>query len=264
MGILNVTPDSFSDGGMWSDPDTAIRHGAEMVADGADIIDVGGESTRPGSYRATEQVELDRALPVVSTLAQQGAVISIDTMRAAVARRAVAAGASMINDVSGGQADPAMFDTVAELGVPYVLMHWRGHGNEMDRLARYSDVVGEVVAELSGQVESALAAGVDQQQLICDPGFGFAKTGEHNWELLQHLDSLSALGPPLLLGHSRKRFLGSLLGGPSQETRPPAERDSASAALTWWAGQRGVWGVRVHAVRPSRDGLAVLQRLGRL
>lgn len=263
MGVINVTPDSFSDGGMFFDPDTAIQHGRQMIADGADIIDVGGESTRPGSERVSQQIERERVLPVVEALAGGDAVVSIDTMRAAVARDAVGAGAGLVNDVSGGQADPDMFVAVADMAVPYVLMHWRGHGKNMDRLARYTDVVGEVSAELTRQVEQAQAAGIAEERLILDPGLGFAKTGEHNWELLQHLDALTPLGRPLLLGASRKRFLGSLLAGTPQAPRPAAERDHASAALTWWAAQQGVWGVRVHAVRPSVDGLTVLQRLQR-
>lgn len=261
MGVINVTPDSFSDGGTFFDPTTAIRHGRQMIADGADIIDVGGESTRPGSDRVGQEIERERVLPVITALVGHGAVISIDTMRAVVARDAVAAGAGLVNDVSGGQADPDMFAAAADLAVPYVLMHWRGHGKHMDRLARYTDVVAEVGAELSRQVDQATAAGVAEERLILDPGLGFAKTGEHNWQLLHHLDALSRLGRPLLLGASRKRFLGSLLAGPQQEPRPATERDHASAALTWWAAQQGVWGVRVHAVRPSVDGLAVLQRL---
>lgn len=263
MGVINVTPDSFSDGGLAFDPDAAIRQGRQMLADGADIVDIGGESTRPGSDRVSQPVELDRVLPVVRTLAAQGAVISIDTMRAAVAREAVAAGASLVNDVSGGRADAAMFPAVADLGVPYVLMHWRGHGKHMDSLASYTDVAAEVAAELSVQIDAALARGVAENQLIVDPGLGFAKTGEHNWQLLQHLDRVTALGRPLLLGGSRKRFLGSVLTGGNATPPPPQERDNASAALTWWAAHRGLWGARVHAVRPSLDGLAVLQRLQR-
>ncbi len=261
MGVVNVTPDSFSDGGQFLNTDAAIQHGRQLVADGADIVDVGGESTRPGSDRVSEQTETERVLPVVSALARHGAVVSIDTMRTPVAGQAVAAGASMVNDVSGGRADPDMFAGVADLGVPYVLMHWRGHGKNMDKLASYTDVAGEVTAELGEQVDQALAAGVAEQQLILDPGFGFAKTGEHNWELLRNLDRLTALGRPLLLGASRKRFLGRLIGGSKQSRTQPRERDDATAALTWWAAQRGIWGVRVHAVRPSIDGLAVLRRL---
>lgn len=261
MGVVNVTPDSFSDGGLWSDPGNAVQHAQDMIHAGADIIDIGGESTRPGSDRVSQPTELERVLPVISTLAESGAVISVDTMRADVARQAVAAGARMVNDVSGGQADPDMLATVAELGVGYVLMHWRGHGKDMERLATYEDVVGEVVVEMERQLDEAMAAGVRSEQVILDPGFGFAKTGEHNWTLLRHLDRLAALGRPLLLGVSRKRFLGTLLGGSARTPRPARERDTASAALTWWAAQHGIWGVRVHAVRPSLDGLAVLQRL---
>lgn len=267
MGVVNVTPDSFSDGGDWFDHAAAIRHGQELIADGADLIDVGGESSRPGALRVDEPEELRRVLPVITALAatpevRSGQVaISVDTMRSSVAREAVAAGAGLINDISGGQADAAMIPTAAELGCAYVLMHWRGHSADMQSRAHYDDVAVEVRQELSRQLEHALAAGVAAEQLILDPGVGFSKTGEHNWELLQRLDELEPLGRPLLLGLSRKRFLGTLLASSDGAPRAAKERDDASAALTGWAAQHGVWGVRVHTVRPSRDTIAVVDRL---
>jgi dihydropteroate synthase len=268
MGVVNVTPDSFSDGGQWFDTDAAVRHGLDLIAEGADIVDVGGESTRPGAVRVDEAEELRRTIPVITELAghervRAGTVaISVDTMRSSVARQAVAAGAGLINDVSGGRADPAMINTAAELAVPYLLMHWRGHSSDMQALARYTDVAVEVRDELSRQVETAVAAGIRPDRLVLDPGLGFSKTGEHNWELLRRLDVLMELRLPLLLAASRKRFLGTLLAGPDGGPRPADERDDATAALTGWAGTRGLWGVRVHRVRPSRDTLAVLDRLG--
>lgn len=268
MGVVNVTPDSFSDGGDYFDHDSAVRHGRELITEGADIVDVGGESTRPGALRVSQDEELRRVIPVVRALAghedvRAGRVaISVDTMRATVARQAVGAGATMINDVSGGKADPAMIPTAAELAVPYVLMHWRGHSADMQSRASYTDLIAEVMQELRGQAAEAMAAGITADRLIIDPGLGFAKTGEHNWELLQHLDDLTRLGHPLLLGVSRKRFLGNLLAAPDGTPRPPRERDDASAALSGWAAMHDIWGVRVHTVRPSRDTLAVLSRLG--
>jgi dihydropteroate synthase len=268
MGVVNVTPDSFSDGGDYFDHQAAVRHGLDLIADGSDIVDVGGESTRPGASRVSEDEELRRVMPVIEALAEHESVrnkkvaLSVDTMRPSVVRRAIAAGAAMVNDVSGGKADPAMIPTAAELEVPYVLMHWRGHSVDMQSRATYNDVVADVCDELRRQADEALAAGIAAERLIIDPGFGFAKTGEHNWELLQHLDALTGLGHPLLLGVSRKRFLGSLLATPDGALRPPRERDEATAALTGWAAVRGIWGVRVHSVRPSRDTLAVLARLG--
>lgn len=267
MGVVNVTPDSFSDGGDWFDHQAAIRHGQELISEGADIVDVGGESTRPGAVRVDEQEELRRVLPVISALTAEPQVrdgkvaISVDTMRSAVARAAVETGAALINDISGGQADPAMIPTAADLGCAYVLMHWRGHSASMQSRAHYNDVATEVRDELARQVELAVSAGIDAERLVLDPGFGFAKTGEHNWELLQRLDVLDALGRPLLLGLSRKRFLGTLLAADDGTPRPAKERDDASAALTGWAAQHRIWGVRVHTVRPSRDTLAVVERL---
>ena len=260
MGVVNVTPDSFSDGGEWFDADAAIGHGHELVLQGADLIDVGGESTRPGAERPPVAEELRRVLPVVRALADLTCV-SIDTMRAEVAAAAVAAGARLVNDVSGGQADPAMFTVVAEAGVPFVLMHWRGHSARMQQRASYADVAAEVTAELRVQVDQAVAAGIAPERLVLDPGIGFAKTGEHNWELLSRLDELDVLGRPLLLGVSRKAFLGTLLAGAEGRPRPARDRDDATTALTYALAARGTWGVRVHSVRPSRDAIAVATRL---
>jgi dihydropteroate synthase len=260
MGVVNVTPDSFSDGGEWLDPDEAIAHGLDLLAEGADIVDVGGESTRPGAVRPSQEVELARVIPVISALAAAGGVVSVDTMRPEVAERAVRAGARLVNDVSGGRADPAMLSTVARLGVPYVCMHWRGHSADMQSRASYHDLAGEVVSELAEQVEAALAAGIRRDRLVLDPGFGFAKTGDHNWELLNRLDALDGLGLPVLYGLSRKAFLGSLLAGPDGSPRPARERDDASLALTTLLAQRRVWGIRVHRVRPSVDAVAVVER----
>jgi dihydropteroate synthase len=261
MGVVNVTPDSFSDGGEWFDSGAALRQGFTLLAEGADIIDVGGESTRPGAERPSVAEERRRVLPVVQALAAAGGVVSIDTMRAEVAADAIEAGARLVNDVSGGRADPEILTVVADHGVPYVCMHWRGHAADMQSRAAYADVVDDVIAELRVQLGRAEAAGVAPDQLVIDPGFGFAKTGEHNWELLQRLDELAGLGRPLLLGLSRKAFLGTLLAHPDGTPRPAKERDDATTALTTWAALRGVWGVRVHSVRASRDAIAVVQRL---
>lgn len=263
VGVVNVTPDSFSDGGEWLDPDEAIAHGLHLLAEGADIVDVGGESTRPGAVRPPQEVELSRVLPVIAALAAAGGVVSVDTMRPEVAERAVRAGARLVNDVSGGRAEPEMLPTVARLAVPYVCMHWRGHATDMQSRASYRDLAGEVVAELAEQVEAALSAGIRRDRLVLDPGFGFAKTGEHNWELLTRLDELDAMGLPLLYGLSRKAFLGTLLAAADGSPRPARERDDASLALTTLLAWRRVWGVRVHRVRPSADAVAVTERLRR-
>ncbi|MDO5498819.1 MAG: dihydropteroate synthase [Propionibacteriaceae bacterium] len=260
MGILNVTPDSFSDGGDWFDHDRAIDHGRRLVAEGADMIDIGGESTRPGIIRTDSAEELRRILPVVRALAAEGIVISVDTMRAEVARATVEAGAAIVNDVSGGLADPDMLPTVAALEVAYVAMHWRAHSAHMQDLAHYDDVVGDVRTELAARAEAALAAGIHANRLILDPGIGFAKTAAHNWALLNRLDVLAGLGFPLLIGVSRKTFLGDLLAVDG-EPRPPKERDDASAAITAiLAGQR-IWAVRTHSVRQHRDAITVASRL---
>jgi dihydropteroate synthase len=260
MGVVNVTPDSFSDGGEWFDPEAAIAHGRDLIEQGADIVDVGGESTRPGAARPSVSEELRRVLPVVRALGRAGCV-SIDTMRAEVAAAAIDAGARLVNDVSGGRADPAMLPLVAEAGLPYVCMHWRGHSADMQSRAAYADVVAEVVTELTVQIGEAERSGIAPDRLIIDPGFGFAKTGEHNWQLLNRLAELEALGRPLLAGVSRKAFLGSLLDGADGQPRPAKQRDDATTALTFALATRPIWGVRVHAVRASRDAIAVADRL---
>ena len=260
MGVVNVTPDSFSDGGRWFETSAAVAHGLAMTEQGADLVDVGGESTRPGAARPDVEEELDRVLPVVEALSNRGVLVSVDTMRAGVARRAVAAGAVAVNDVSGGRADPAMLDTVAELEVPYVGMHWRGHAESMQSLATYDDVVAEVCAELSAQVDAALAAGVAPARIAIDPGLGFAKTADHNWSLLARLDELHALGYPVLIGASRKAFLGRLLARQGDDVRPVDARDDASAAVSALAAAAGAWCVRVHDVPRSWDAVVVASR----
>jgi dihydropteroate synthase len=261
VGVVNVTPDSFSDGGEWLDPAAAITHGLDLLTEGADIIDVGGESTRPGATRPGVSEELRRVLPVVRELVAAGACVSIDTMRAAVAEPAIAAGARLVNDVSGGRSDPGMLGLVADAGVAYVCMHWRGHSEDMQSRACYADVVAEVIAELRTQLEEADRAGVAIDKLIIDPGFGFAKTGQHNWQLLQRLEEFDVLGRPMLAGVSRKTFLGRLLANADGSPRPAKERDDATTALSTVLALRAVWGVRVHSVRASRDAIAVAQRL---
>ena len=257
MGVLNVTPDSFSDGGRWLDPGSAVAHGHELVAAGADLIDVGGESTRPGAERVDESEEVRRVLPVVEALAAAGHLVSIDTMRAALAERAVDAGAVLVNDVSGGLADPAMLPFAARARVPVVLMHWRGHSREMQRQAVYDDAVREVAAELQHRLDAADRAGIDPALVVLDPGIGFAKSAEHNWELLARLDELVDLGSPVLVGASRKAFLGALLADAAGTPRSPGERDHASAAVTALAALAGAWCVRVHDVAPSADAVRV-------
>jgi dihydropteroate synthase len=258
MGVLNLTPDSFSDGGRWADLDAAVRHGLAMVADGADVIDVGGESTRPGADRVDPDEEVRRVLPAVRELAAAGVLVSIDTTRAAVAAAALDAGARIVNDVSGGLADPEMAKVVAAAAAPWVLMHWRGHSRHMQALARYGDVVTDVRVELSRQADAALAAGVEPDRIVLDPGLGFAKTAEHNWALLARLDELVALGFPVLVGASRKSFLGRLLAGPDGEPAPVEQREHATVAAGVLAAVMGAWGVRVHEVRPTADAMRVV------
>ena len=258
MGVVNVTPDSFSDGGLWFDPEAAIAHGLELAADGADLLDIGGESTRPGATRPLVAEELGRVLPVISALSAEGARISVDTMRADVAEQALAAGAMLVNDVSGGLADDRMLAVVAEHEAAYVAMHWRAHSSVMRAHAAYDDVVAEVVDELGHRVEAALGAGIAQDRLVVDPGLGFAKTADHNWALLRRLDALDALGQPVLVGSSRKSFLGRLLADAEGRPRPPLDREAANVAISTLVAQRGVWGLRVHDVRSTRDALAVL------
>jgi dihydropteroate synthase len=265
MGVVNVTPDSFSDGGTWLDPDKAIAHGLELASQGADIIDVGGESTRPGAQRIPVRDELQRVMPVVTALAEAGAVVSIDTMRAEVAGQALAAGARMVNDVSGGLADADMAGVVAEAGVPYVVMHWRGHSADMYGPAVYTDVVSEVRRELGRRLEAVIAAGVDPGSIILDPGLGFAKLAEHNWTLLAHLGQVArqegyAEPFPVLVAASRKGFLGKLLAGPDGRPRSFATSDDATIAVTALAVAAGAWCVRVHMVPGNLDAVQVATR----
>lgn len=258
MGVVNVTPDSFSDGGRWLDPQAAVAHGTALLAHGADILDVGGESTRPGATRPLVEEELRRVLPVIQALAQAGAVVSVDTMRSAVAIAAVQAGATIVNDVSGGLADPGMGPAVADLGVGYIAMHWRGHSVDMQTRARYGDVVADVRAELMARVEALMAEGLDPRQLVLDPGLGFAKLASHNWALLAATAELvTSLGHPMLVGASRKAFLGAIGAGPDDPPRPAPDRDAATAATSVLLAQAGVWGLRVHDVRATMDALQV-------
>lgn len=257
-GVLNVTPDSFSDGGAWSSQRAAVEHGLEMAGEGADIVDIGGESTRPGADRVPADEELSRTIPVVRALVTEGVVVSVDTMRPEVAQAAVEAGASIVNDVSGGLADPSMLSVVADLEVPYVIMHWRGHSANMDELATYRDVVGEVAAELAARVDDATAAGIDRSRIVLDPGLGFAKQVRHNWPLLARLDEVTG-GLPSLVGASRKRFIGALLADGAGAPRDLAERDVATHAVTALAALDGAWGVRVHDVRGSADAVRVAE-----
>lgn len=261
MGVVNVTPDSFSDGGRFTDVDAAVARGRELAAAGADVVDVGGESTRPGSSRPEEQEERERVLPVVSALAQLGYAVSVDTMRASVAQAALEAGAVLVNDVSGGLGDPEMGPMVAQTGARYVVMHWRGLLSDPAATHHYDDVVGEVCAELTDRVDVLLGQGVREEQLVLDPGLGFSKDAGHNWALLAGLDRVVALGLPVLVGASRKRFLGRLPARPGaalpDEPSAPQERDAATAATSLLAAQAGAWAVRVHEVAPTRDALAV-------
>lgn len=257
VGVLNVTPDSFSDGGRYANLDAAVAHAVQMVADGADIIDVGGESTRPGAERIDAQTEISRVIPVIRELAAQGIVMGVDTTRAEVAAAALDAGVTIVNDVSGGLADPAMVKVVADAGCPWILMHWRGHSSDMYQLASYDDVVADVCVELSARIETALGAGVDAGALVIDPGLGFAKRPEHDWALLGHLDAVLALGFPVLVGASRKSFLGRLLADAEGNPRPVDQRESATVATSVLVADAGAWGVRVHDVRSTVDALAV-------
>jgi len=247
MGILNVTPDSFADGGRHNEFDAAVARGLEMIAEGVDIIDIGGESTRPGAERVSEAEEIERTIPVITELAKQGVKISIDTMRASTAEAAIKAGASIINDVSGGLADPLMLQTAARLGVPFIAMHWRGQSKDMNSKAIYNDVVIDVISELQERITAALDAGIEVGNLIIDPGLGFAKDAEHNWEIIDSIDSFVDLGYPVLIGASRKRFLGG---------ESPDEREQATIDLTKRLATTGVWAVRVHSVKPHKEVLA--------
>ncbi|MFF3400266.1 dihydropteroate synthase [Streptomyces sp. NPDC002659] len=256
MGVVNVTPDSFSDGGRWFDTTAAVKRGLDLVAEGADLVDVGGESTRPGASRVDEDEELRRVIPVVRGLAAEGVTVSVDTMRASVAERAVAAGAILVNDVSGGLADPRMVPAVAATGVPFVVMHWRGFSKDMNARAVYTDVVAEVVTELRARMDAVVAGGIAPERIVIDPGLGFAKQAEHDLALVAHLDELHALGRPLLVAASRKRFLGRVLA--REGAPPPArERDAATAAVSAIAAHEGAWAVRVHEVRATADAVRV-------
>ena len=248
MGILNVTPDSFADGGKHNDFESAVARGLEMISEGVDIIDIGGESTRPGADRVSEEEEIARIIPVIKELAKHGAKISIDTMRASTARAAIDAGASIINDVSGGLADASMLQTAAELKVPYIAMHWRGQSKDMNSKAIYGDVVSDVISELQERISAALDAGITAEHLIIDPGLGFAKDADHNWAIIDAIDQFVALGYPVLVGASRKRFLGG---------DTPDEREQATIDLTKRLAPTGVWAVRVHSVKPHREVLSV-------
>ena len=260
MGVVNVTDDSFSDGGLFLDRDRAVEHAMALAADGAAIIDVGGESTRPGATRIDGSVESARVLPVIKELAGQGLTVSIDTMHADVAAAALENGAQIVNDVSGGRADPDMARVVAHAGVPWVLMHWRSvSAKRPHEVPPYEDVVAQVRTELLSAADAAVKAGVDAANLIIDPGLGFAKTGEHNWALLRALSEFVDTGIPVLVGASRKRYLGALLADVDGEPRPPAGREIATAVVSALAAQQGVWGVRVHDVRASVDALKVVE-----
>ena len=247
MGILNLTPDSFADGGRHNSFEAGVARGLEMIAEGVDIIDIGGESTRPGADRVSAEEEQARVLPVIAELSKYGVKISIDTMRADTAEKAMQAGAAIINDVSGGLSDPAMFATVKKLGVPYILMHWRGESKDMNSRAIYTDVVIDVMSEINSQINAALEAGINKSQIIIDPGLGFAKDAEHNWEILRNLKSFTSMGYPVLIGASRKRFLGG---------DNPDEREAATIELTKTLVPQGIWGVRVHSVKPHVDVIA--------
>lgn len=281
MGVVNVTPDSFSDGGQWFDATAAIEHGLELIAQGADIVDVGGESTRPGAQRVTAEEELRRVKPVIAELVKAGAVVSVDTMRTVVAEWAVGAGVSLVNDVSGGLADPYMPRLVGKAGIPYVVMHWRGHSHDMETRAIYTDVVREVHDELAQRVDAVTAEGVDPSLIVLDPGLGFSKNNAawgpeaHNWQLLAALPELAAIGGrdfPVLVGASRKRYLSRLsdppggrppvppdarAGGKLPEQRPFSANDAATAAITAIVAAEGAWCVRVHQVPANADAVRV-------
>lgn len=260
MGVVNVTPDSFSDGGKFNSTKSAIEHGLQLAKDGADIVDVGGESTRPGAQRVTKEEELNRVIPVVRELVANSVVVSVDTMRSEVALQAMNAGAQIVNDVSGGQADPEMFSTIANSDIAYIMMHWRGHSADMASQANYVDVVKNVQEELAAQLAKATNAGISADRIVLDPGLGFAKTPEQNWPLLRHIAHFSSLGLPLLVGASRKRFLGELLGSPDQP-RDVEQREAATTAVTTLLAEQRVWAVRVHDVTAARDAIAVVEKL---
>jgi dihydropteroate synthase len=254
MGILNVTPDSFADGGRHFSLESALARADEMIAEGVDIIDVGGESTKPGAERVSEQEEIDRVIPVITELEKQQVQISVDTTRASVAAEAIKLGVHYVNDVSGGLADSKMYEVIADNPqVQYIIMHWRAHSKNMQELATYKDVVKEVKEELEARINSAIESGVNPEQIIIDPGLGFSKLPEHNWELLKNIDRIALLGYPILVGASRKRFLGELTGAVN-----PDERESASIAVTAMMAKQNIWAVRTHSVKPHRDAIATV------
>ena len=257
MGVLNVTPDSFSDGGRWASADAAIEHALELQAQGADLIDVGGESTRPGAGRVAPVDEQARIIPVIEELSRRGLMISVDTLNSSTAEAAAAAGAHIINDVSGGLADPAMASVAAATGLQFIAMHWRAHAQEMDRMTHYGDVVVDVRNELSARVDALLAAGMSADRIILDPGLGFSKVTEHNWEILARLTEFDALGLPVMVGASRKRFVASAL----PDGAPVLDRDLPTAVISVLAAQVGAWAVRVHDVAGTRAALSVLARV---
>ena len=261
MGIVNVTADSFSDGGRHLAPDAALAHARHLIADGADLLDVGGESTRPGAVRVDRNDEADRVIPLVRAISADGVTVSVDTMRSSVAAAALEAGAEMINDVSGGLADPDMLPVVADHGCPVILMHWVTPDEYRAGAGGRSDYGGDVVASvrdhLARRVDAALSAGVHAESIVLDPGLGFAKDSSDNWALLHGLDSLVGLGFPVLVAASRKRFLGSLLADAPGEPRAVAGRDPATAAITSLSAAAGAWAVRVHDVGPSADAVRV-------
>lgn len=258
VGILNVTPDSFSDGGRYADVDSAVSRGLAMAASGADYVDVGGESTRPGAHRVAAEVEMRRVLPVVTSLAAAAVRVSVDTTRARVAEAAIAAGAVLVNDVSGGLADPCMAQVVADTGVPWILMHWRGHSRRMHLAASYRDVVAEVKAELFARVDDALAVGISADRLVVDPGLGFAKKPNDDLALLARLNELVELGLPVMVGASRKRFLGAILAEQSGRSKAAGDRDAATLATSALAARAGAWGVRVHDAAATSDAVRIV------
>ena len=257
MGILNITPDSFADGGKYFSKTDAINHGRRLMAEGADIIDIGGESTKPGVDRVSEDQEMERVIPVIEELLKDGAVISVDTMRSNVAKEAITKGVTYINDVSGGLADEKMASIIAaNSSIQYIVMHWRGHSKQMQINANYKDVVREVKDELDERVTVLIKHGIRPEQIILDPGIGFAKESEHNWEILKNIDRLQMLGYPLLVGVSRKSFLGELIN-----SKEPEAREFATISLTVELARQKVWGVRTHSVRAHKEAIAVIERL---
>lgn len=255
MGVVNVTPDSFSDGGRWITTDLAVAHGRQLIAQGADLLDVGGESTRPGARRVDLAEEQNRVLPVIRELAAAGVAVSVDTIHAATAAAAIEAGAVIVNDVSGGLADPAMAGVLADAGVVYICQHWRGDPRTMDGLTDYGgDVLAGVEAELRARLDHLADAGLADEQVVIDPGLGFAKTHEQSWRLLAATARLREdLRRPVLIGASRKRFLALAL--PDDVAADPLARDAATAATTALAAAAGAWAVRVHEVPASRDAV---------